>query len=188
MDPTTDFRVRGTDDGVSTLTGVRDHSTLWTRDALVRAHAARVYRLAFRLTGDQQDAEDLTQDVFIRVFRYLPSYRPGVGTFAGWLHRVTTNPFLDQVPQAAVASRDASRFSPTKRSPRSCTSSSALSPPASTAAGCSCAPHWLGVPRAANDRRTPSDQGSLGARTAVTVESRAYQVKPRPRQGRSGAR
>jgi RNA polymerase sigma-70 factor (ECF subfamily) len=67
-----------------------------TWDAVVRAHVARVYRLAYRLTGNRPDAEDLTQDVFIRVFRYLPGYRPGVGTFEGWLHRITTNLFLDQ--------------------------------------------------------------------------------------------
>ena len=42
-----------------------------------------------------QDAEDLTQDVFVRVFRSLSDYTPG--TFEGWLHRITTNLFLDQV-------------------------------------------------------------------------------------------
>jgi RNA polymerase sigma-70 factor, ECF subfamily len=70
---------------------------VWTWDAVVRAHAARVYRLAYRLTGNRYDAEDLTQDVFVRVFRYLPGYRPGRGTFEGWLHRITTNLFIDQV-------------------------------------------------------------------------------------------
>ena len=60
---------------------------------IVRAHSARVYRLAYRLTGNQHDAEDLTQEVFVRVFRSLSSYTPG--TFEGWLHRITTNLFLD---------------------------------------------------------------------------------------------
>jgi RNA polymerase sigma-70 factor (ECF subfamily) len=60
----------------------------------VRAHSARVYRLAYRLTGNPHDAEDLTQEVFVRVFRSLSSYTPG--TFEGWLHRITTNLFLDQ--------------------------------------------------------------------------------------------
>lgn len=63
-------------------------------DAIVRQHSARVYRLAYRLTGNQHDAEDLTQEVFVRVFRSLSSYQPG--TFEGWLHRITTNLFLDQ--------------------------------------------------------------------------------------------
>jgi RNA polymerase sigma factor (sigma-70 family) len=62
-------------------------------DEIVQAHSARVYRLAYRLTGNQHDAEDLTQEVFVRVFRSLSSYTPG--TFEGWLHRITTNLFLD---------------------------------------------------------------------------------------------
>lgn len=66
-----------------------------TWEEVVQTHAARVYRLAYRLTGDQHDAEDLTQEVFVRVFRSLSSYTPG--TFEGWLHRITTNLFLDMV-------------------------------------------------------------------------------------------
>ncbi|MBC2681920.1 RNA polymerase sigma factor SigE [Corynebacterium sp. 4HC-13] len=62
---------------------------------LVEQHADSVYRLAYRLTGNQHDAEDLTQDTFMRVFRSLKTYRPG--TFEGWLHRITTNLFLDMV-------------------------------------------------------------------------------------------
>ena len=62
-------------------------------DEIVRTHSTRVYRLAYRLTGNQHDAEDLTQEVFVRVFRSLASYKPG--TFEGWLHRITTNLFLD---------------------------------------------------------------------------------------------
>jgi RNA polymerase sigma factor (sigma-70 family) len=66
-----------------------------TWEEIVREHSARVYRLAFRLTGNMHDAEDLTHDVFIRVFRSLDSYQPG--TFEGWLHRITTNAFLDKM-------------------------------------------------------------------------------------------
>ena len=62
-------------------------------EQIVTDHSARVYRLAYRLTGNRQDAEDLTQEVFVRVFRSLSSYSPG--TFEGWLHRITTNLFLD---------------------------------------------------------------------------------------------
>ena len=70
--------------------------TTWTPPSwedVVREHSARVYRLAYRLTGNSHDAEDLTQEVFVRVFRSLSSYTPG--TFEGWLHRITTNLFLD---------------------------------------------------------------------------------------------
>ncbi|MGB6164920.1 MAG: RNA polymerase sigma factor SigE [Pseudonocardiaceae bacterium] len=64
-------------------------------DHVVREHVDRVYRLAYRLSGNPHDAEDLTQETFIRVFRSLGSYKPG--TFEGWLHRITTNLFLDMV-------------------------------------------------------------------------------------------
>ena len=68
-------------------------------DEVVRTHSQRVYRLAYRLTGNQHDAEDLTQEVFVRVFRSLANYTPG--TFEGWLHRITTNLFLDLVRRRA---------------------------------------------------------------------------------------
>ena len=68
-------------------------------DEIVREHADRVYRLAYRLTGNPHDAEDLTQETFVRVFRSLATYKPG--TFEGWLHRITTNLFLDMVRRRA---------------------------------------------------------------------------------------
>ncbi|UVJ38416.1 RNA polymerase sigma factor SigE [Arthrobacter sp. CJ23] len=61
---------------------------------VVANHSAKVYRLAYRLTGNKFDAEDLTQEVFVRVFRSLENFKPG--TLDGWLHRITTNLFLDQ--------------------------------------------------------------------------------------------
>lgn len=64
-------------------------------EEIVTEHSARVYRLAYRLSGNQHDAEDLTQETFVRVFRSLSSFTPG--TFEGWLHRITTNLFLDMV-------------------------------------------------------------------------------------------
>jgi RNA polymerase sigma factor (sigma-70 family) len=81
---------------------VSDAASTWVApswDEVVRQHSARVYRLAYRLTGNQHDAEDLTQDVFIRVFRSLDGYTPG--TFEGWLHRITTNLFLDRMRRAS---------------------------------------------------------------------------------------
>lgn len=64
-----------------------------TWEELVRDHSDQVYRLALRLTGNRPDAEDLTQDVFVRVFRSIHTFTPG--TLEGWLHRITTNLFLD---------------------------------------------------------------------------------------------
>lgn len=75
-----------------TDTDVTDALPSW--EEIVEQHSDRVYRLAYRLTGDRHDAEDLTQEVFVRVFRSLSTYTPG--TFEGWLHRITTNLFLDQ--------------------------------------------------------------------------------------------
>ncbi len=73
------------------------HTPAWVApswEQIVTEHSARVYRLAYRLTGNRADAEDLTQETFVRVFRSLSSFTPG--TFEGWMHRITTNLFLDQ--------------------------------------------------------------------------------------------
>ncbi|HEX4976707.1 MAG TPA: RNA polymerase sigma factor SigE [Nocardioides sp.] len=74
-------------------------------EQVVAEHSGRVYRLAYRLTGNAHDAEDLTQEVFVRVFRSLDRYTPG--TFEGWLHRITTNLFLDQARRKAKIRFDA---------------------------------------------------------------------------------
>lgn len=66
---------------------------------IVEQHSRRVYRLAYRLTGNPHDAEDLTQEVFVRVFRSLHDYVPD--NFEGWLHRITTNLFLDKARRRA---------------------------------------------------------------------------------------
>ncbi len=81
--------------GTAGFDATGDSTLMPSWDDLVREHADRVYRLAYRLSGNQHDAEDLTQETFIRVFRSLQNYRPG--TFEGWLHRITTNLFLDMV-------------------------------------------------------------------------------------------
>src|SRR6478752_4466187 len=81
--------------GTAVFDATRDKAAMPSWDELVRQHADRVYRLAYRLSGSQQDAEDLTQETFIRVFRSVQNYQPG--TFEGWLHRITTNLFLDMV-------------------------------------------------------------------------------------------
>lgn len=52
--------------------------TVPTWDEIVEQHSARVYRLAYRLTGNPHDAEDLTQEVFVRVFRSLGTYTPAL--------------------------------------------------------------------------------------------------------------
>src|SRR3954454_15486298 len=85
--------------------GAQDEWQAPSWEEIVSEHSARVYRLAYRLTGSPHDAEDLTQEVFVRVFRSLSSYTPG--TFEGWLHRITTNLFLDQARRKAKIRFDA---------------------------------------------------------------------------------
>ena len=60
---------------------------------LYDTHVDRVFRLAYRMTGDATQAEDLTQDTFIRAFDRLADFR-GDAPFAGWLHRVATSVIL----------------------------------------------------------------------------------------------
>jgi RNA polymerase sigma-70 factor, ECF subfamily len=85
--------------GTAVFDATGDKTAMPSWDELVRQHADRVYRLAYRLSGNPQDAEDLTQETFVRVFRSVQNYQPG--TFEGWLHRITTNLFLDMVRRRA---------------------------------------------------------------------------------------
>jgi RNA polymerase sigma-70 factor (ECF subfamily) len=64
-------------------------------EELVRAHTRRVYGLCYRFTGKEAEAQDLTQDVFMRVFRALASFRATEGAFTTWLARLTRNLLID---------------------------------------------------------------------------------------------
>jgi RNA polymerase sigma-70 factor, ECF subfamily len=64
-------------------------------EELVRVHTRRVYGLCYRFTGKEADAQDLTQDVFLRVFRALGSFRSAEGSFTTWLARLTRNLLID---------------------------------------------------------------------------------------------
>jgi RNA polymerase sigma factor (sigma-70 family) len=70
-------------------------------DSVVRQHSSRVFRLAYRLTGNRADAEDLTQEVLVRALRSPGAGSSGSsgssGAVEGWFHRVTTNLFVDMV-------------------------------------------------------------------------------------------
>jgi RNA polymerase sigma-70 factor (ECF subfamily) len=59
-------------------------------DTLIRRHQDRVYNHAWRLLGDHDEASDLAQEVFVRVFRKIHLYR-GDAAFTTWLYRVTSN-------------------------------------------------------------------------------------------------
>jgi RNA polymerase sigma-70 factor (ECF subfamily) len=64
-------------------------------EQLVRENTRRVYGLCYRFTGRDSEAQDLTQDVFLRVYRALGSFRASEGAFTTWLTRLTRNLLID---------------------------------------------------------------------------------------------
>ena len=64
-------------------------------EEIVRAHNRRVYNICYRFTGSPDDAEDLSQEVFIKVYRTLKTYDLGKGAFTTWLTTVTRNLLVD---------------------------------------------------------------------------------------------
>ncbi len=75
-----------------------------TPEQIFRDYAPRVYNLARRLLGNDADAQDVTQDVFLQVVRKLPSFR-GEAAFPTWLYRVTVNAALAYRRKRAVRER-----------------------------------------------------------------------------------
>ena len=72
---------------------LRGDDSAW--EELVRTHTRRVYAVCYRFTGKDSEAQDLTQEVFLRVFRTIHSFRSGEGTFGVWLMRLTRNLLID---------------------------------------------------------------------------------------------
>ena len=62
---------------------------------LVKVHTRRVYAICYRFVGSDQEAQDLTQEIFLRVFRSLKSFRSGEGSFTVWLSRLSRNLLID---------------------------------------------------------------------------------------------
>src|SRR5438270_13275465 len=62
---------------------------------MVRLYTKRFYAICYRFTGRDNEAQDLTQDVFLRVFKSLGSFRAGEGSFVVWLTRLTRNLLVD---------------------------------------------------------------------------------------------
>lgn len=61
----------------------------------MRRHTRRIYNLCYRFTSQRQEAEDLSQEVFLRVYKTLPSYRSQYGAFGTWVTSVTRNLLID---------------------------------------------------------------------------------------------
>lgn len=64
-------------------------------EELVQRHTRRVFNLCYRFTGNPTEAEDLSQEVFLRIYRTLQSYRAEFGAFPTWLTSVTRNLLVD---------------------------------------------------------------------------------------------
>jgi len=66
-------------------------------EALVRRHLPRMVGLARRMLNDPAEAEDVAQEVFLRVWREAPKWRPGAAKFETWMHRVALNLCYDRL-------------------------------------------------------------------------------------------
>ena len=91
---TTQESVAGVDDRV--LVEAAQAGDLAAFEALVRRHQAAVYRTALRLLGSSADADDVTQDTFLRAWRALAQFR-AESAFSTWLYRIVTRRCLDML-------------------------------------------------------------------------------------------
>lgn len=64
-------------------------------EGLLRTYTRKIYNLCYRFTGRAEEADDLTQEVCIKVFQTLRSYDAAQGSFSTWLHRVARNHMVD---------------------------------------------------------------------------------------------
>ncbi len=64
-------------------------------ESLVKLHTRRIYAICYRFTGRAEEAQDLSQDVFLRVFRNLKSFNVGSGSFRVWVASLTRNLLID---------------------------------------------------------------------------------------------
>jgi RNA polymerase sigma-70 factor (ECF subfamily) len=75
-------------------------------ESIYRTHAPAIYALCRRMIGDERDARDLVQDVFVRAWQRLPTFR-GQSALATWMHRLAVNVVLEQMRSTR---RDVARF------------------------------------------------------------------------------
>jgi RNA polymerase sigma-70 factor, ECF subfamily len=69
---------------------------------IYRLHSRRAYTLCFRMVGNSAEADDLTQDVFLQVFRKIQTFR-GEAAFSTWLHRLAVNVVLMRLRKKKLA-------------------------------------------------------------------------------------
>lgn len=69
--------------------------------ALVRAHSAAVFRVAFRIIGNEADAEEIVQEAFLRGYQRLESFQRR-STFGTWIYRIAVNCALDRINRQGI--------------------------------------------------------------------------------------
>src|SRR5947207_13412170 len=95
-----------------------------TWEEVARTYGRFLYTVAYRLTGNDDDAKDLVQEVLLRVRRGLETYRPG--SMEGWLSRITTNAFLDEIRRRKRRPEEALPADPDRVAPPSVSADEAM--------------------------------------------------------------
>lgn len=95
------MRMETSDEALATAAGQGDRAAFAT---LLNRHYDRLFRLCWRLTGSQNTAEDLAQDVCLKLPRALRSFR-GEAKFTTWLYRVALNAVRDDARKALTRAR-----------------------------------------------------------------------------------
>ena len=82
------------------------HGDVEAFESIYRTHAPQIFALCRRMIGDEHEARDLVQDVFVRAWQRLPTFR-GQSALATWMHRLAVNVVLEQMRSSR---RDVARF------------------------------------------------------------------------------
>ena len=84
--------------------------------ALVRAHSETVFRVAFGITGNEADAEEIVQDAFLRGYQRLDSFQQR-SAFGTWIYRIAVNCALNRIAQPGIQAdyRHAEQSDPDRR-------------------------------------------------------------------------
>ena len=107
--------MKGREVGVATAVNVGEGAELVRRcragdgaawEEIVQTYSRRIYNLAYRFTSRSDAAEDLTQEVFVRVYRSLDQYDPKQGDLQNWLMRLARNLVIDDYRRRQRAPQD----------------------------------------------------------------------------------
>ncbi len=77
---------------------LRGDDSAW--ETIVCGHARRIFGICYRYTRRREEAEDLTQEIFIRIYQNLGTFRSGTGSFQSWAMRLSRNLIIDRYRQA----------------------------------------------------------------------------------------